>query len=78
VIGVTARAVAESVLPALLAAVAMAATVVFTDALLPAMLAAVRLGILVAVGVPAYAGWLFAFARPLLRELIAVARRQAD
>jgi O-antigen/teichoic acid export membrane protein len=78
VIGVSARAVAESVLPALLAALAMGATVVLVDSVLPALPAVGRLAVLVAVGVPAYAGWLFAFARPLLRELIAVARRQAD
>lgn len=78
VIGVTARAVAESVFPALLAAVAMGATVVLADGLLPSMSAAARLALLVAVGVTAYAGWLSVFARPLLRELVAVVRRQAD
>ena len=62
----------------LLAAVAMGATVVLADGLLPSMSAAARLALLVAVGVTAYAGWLSVFARPLLRELVAVVRRQAD
>lgn len=78
VIGVTARAVAGSVLPALLAAVAMGATVVLADSGLPPMPAGARLAILVAVGALAYGLWLLAFARPLLRELFATARGQAD
>ena len=74
VIGVGARAVAGSVLPALLAATAMGATVALADSGLPALPSGARLALLVAIGVFAYAGWLFAFARPLLRELVAVAR----
>ena len=78
VIGVSARAVAGSVLPALLAAIAMGATVVLADSVLPAMPAGARLAALVGIGAPAYALWLLAFARPLLRELVATARGQAD
>ena len=75
-IGARGRDVLAAVRPALGAALAMAAVVVASDALLLPPLAPVpRLAVLVAIGVAAYAGALVALARPLVRELAALARR---
>ena len=78
VIGVSARQVTGSVVPALLAAAGMALIVTLVDHLLPVLGPAPRFAILVAVGAIAYPLALGVVARPLLRELIATARRQAD
>ncbi|MFZ5793850.1 MAG: lipopolysaccharide biosynthesis protein [Sphingomonas sp.] len=76
VIGTSPRAIADAIAPALLAALAMALVVTLVDEALPAMQAFPRLAILVAVGAGAYGGWLALFARGVVREMIAVVRKQ--
>ncbi|MEH3045723.1 lipopolysaccharide biosynthesis protein [Sphingomonas adhaesiva] len=74
-IGARGRDVLRAVRPALIAALMMAAVVVATDRLLPPLAPVPRLALLVALGVVAYGVALSAIARPLLRELVALARR---
>jgi O-antigen/teichoic acid export membrane protein len=75
VIGVSPSALAGAVLPALGAAIAMWALVTLVDAGLPPIGPATRLAILVAVGAAAYGLWLFVWARPTWRALVATIRR---
>ncbi len=76
VIGTSLRAIADAIAPALLAALAMALAVTLVDGVLPVLHPALRLLILVTVGAIVYGGWLGVFARPVLRELLAVVRKQ--
>jgi O-antigen/teichoic acid export membrane protein len=76
VIGASLRAIADAIAPALLAALAMALVVTLVDDVLPILHPALRLLILVSVGAAVYGGWLAVFARPVLRELLAVVRKQ--
>jgi O-antigen/teichoic acid export membrane protein len=76
VIGATPAGLAKAVAPGLLAASAMAASVALLDSLLPAMAPQPRLLILVLFGASAYCGLLFAFARPLVEEVLALALRR--
>jgi O-antigen/teichoic acid export membrane protein len=74
VIGVTPHALADAVAPGLFAALAMAAVVAVVDALLPPLAPPARLLALVVVGMLAYGGLLAAFARPIVREVLALVR----
>ncbi len=77
VIGTTATgAVADAIAPAMLAALGMALAVVLVDDILPPLHPLPRLAILVATGGIVYAGWLMIFARTVIRELIAIVRKQ--
>jgi O-antigen/teichoic acid export membrane protein len=76
VIGTNVGALANAIAPALLAALGMALAVVLVDHLLPPLAPFPRLAILVATGGLVYAGWLLIFARSLIRELIAIVRKQ--
>jgi O-antigen/teichoic acid export membrane protein len=76
VIGTNVHAVAEAIAPALLAALGMALAVVLVDDILPPLHPAPRLAILVATGGIVYAGWLMMFARGVVRDLIAIVRKQ--
>nr|WP_295666285.1 lipopolysaccharide biosynthesis protein [Sphingomonas sp.] len=77
VIGTTLRALGDAIAPPLMAALIMATTVRLVDELvLPPLHPFARLAVLVAIGALAYGGWLLLFARPLVRELIAVVRKQ--
>lgn len=76
-IGVSTRALIDAIAPVAIAAIAMALVVAELDRLLPPMAPPERLALLVPVGVAAYAGWLWIFSRSLVRELIALVRRQS-
>jgi O-antigen/teichoic acid export membrane protein len=76
VIGTSVSALAEAIAPALLAAVGMALVVRLVDTALPPMAPLPRLAILVGTGAIVYGGWLMLFARNVVRELIAVVRKQ--
>jgi O-antigen/teichoic acid export membrane protein len=76
VIGTSVGALANAIAPALLAALGMALAVVLVDKLLPPLAPVPRLAILVATGGLVYTGWLLVFARSLIRELIAIVRKQ--
>ena len=77
VIGTTLRALGDAIAPPLLAALVMATLVRVADTfVLHPWPPLPRLIGLVAVGAFAYGGWLMVFARPLVRELIAVVRKQ--
>lgn len=75
VIGARLRDVAAGIVQPVLGSMAMAAAVVVADTGMTWPSPFVRLVALVAVGALAYAAWLAAFARPLVRELVAAARR---
>jgi hypothetical protein len=55
----------------------MAAAVAALDAVLPVMPIAARLAILAMTGAALYAGLLFAFARPLVEEVLGLALGRA-
>lgn len=74
VIGVRFRDLAVAIAPAVLASAAMALGVLLLDRLLPALPTMVRLAALTLAGAALYAGLLYAFARPMLREVIALIR----
>lgn len=74
VIGVRARAVADATAPAALAALIMAFAVALVDSVLPILPQPARLSVLVATGGVVYAGWLLAFARGTLAEVLATVR----
>jgi O-antigen/teichoic acid export membrane protein len=76
VMGVTLAQLGRTILPGLLAALAMAVLVKGVDMLLPPMLVQARLALLVATGIAAYAGLLLLFARPLMEEVLVLVRRQ--
>lgn len=73
IIGAKSAHLARAIAPGLLASAAMAATVMGIDSLLPVMPVQARLGILAAAGAAAYAALLFAFARPLVEEVLSLA-----
>ncbi len=75
VIGARWRDVAAGLLQPVLGSLTMAAAVAATDAILPWPSPLARLAVLGSVGALAYAGWLAAFARPLVRELTGALRR---
>jgi O-antigen/teichoic acid export membrane protein len=76
VIGASAAGLGRAVAPALLAASAMAAAVLGLDLLLPPMGAGARLSMLVPFGAAAYCGLLFAFARPLVEDVLTLVLRR--
>ena len=76
VIGTNIGALANAIAPALLAALGMALAVVLVDDILPPLRPVPRLAILMATGGLVYTGWLLIFARSLVRELIAIVRKQ--
>jgi O-antigen/teichoic acid export membrane protein len=73
VIGARPTGLLRAIAPGLLASTAMAAAVVMLGSLLPPMPEPARLAALAAAGVSLYAGLLFAFARPLVEEVIGLA-----
>jgi hypothetical protein len=73
VIGAKPAGLARAIAPGLLASAAMAAAVAALDWMLPIMPIAARLAILAATGAALYAGLLFAFARPLVDEVLGLA-----
>lgn len=75
VIGARAGAVMQAIAPTAAAAVAMAGAVRLADRALPLAAPLPRLAILVPVGALAYAAAMLLVARPLLRDLYALARR---
>jgi O-antigen/teichoic acid export membrane protein len=77
-IGVSRAALADSVAPGLLASAAMAGLVAGLDALLPPLAAPARLLLLVGFGAAAYVALLFALARPLVEEAIAILRSRRE
>ncbi|MDQ2878175.1 MAG: lipopolysaccharide biosynthesis protein [Pseudomonadota bacterium] len=76
VIGARLRDVAEAVAPALIAAIAMAIGVTLIDRALPPLGPSARLIVLMAAGAAIYGGWLLAFARDTVRDLIAIVLRR--
>lgn len=76
VVGARPAEVARAVAPPIVAAVAMGAAVSLVDMMLPPLSDPSRLVILVAVGGAIYLGWLLAFARDTLADLVAFARRR--
>ncbi|KQS02854.1 capsule biosynthesis protein CapK [Sphingomonas sp. Leaf357] len=77
VIGTNLRALGDAIAPPLMAALVMATIVRLVDnLLLPPLHPFARLAILIAIGAASYGGWLLLFARPLIRELIAVVRKR--
>jgi len=76
VIGASLGGLARAVAPGLLASSAMAAAVLGLDALLPPMAAQPRLAALVLFGAGTYCGLLFAFARPLVDDVLKLVLRR--
>ena len=77
IIGVRVREIADSVAMPLMASLVMALGVKFVDtAVLPPLTAPIRLIILVTTGGAIYGMFLIAFARPVLRDLLAMMRKQ--
>jgi O-antigen/teichoic acid export membrane protein len=76
VIGVRAPGLARAIMPGLAAAAAMAASVLLLDRMLPPMAVQPRLAILVCSGGAAYGALLFLFARNVIEEAIALARKR--
>lgn len=74
VIGVSARALLNAVLPSVGAAAAMAAVVVMADRALPPLVPPLHLAVLVGIGVATYAIALLTFARPLVADLMSIRR----
>jgi O-antigen/teichoic acid export membrane protein len=73
IIGARLGGLARAIAPGLLASAAMAAVVATIDSVLPVLTAPARLAILAPAGVAVYAGLLFAFARPLVNDVLALA-----
>ena len=76
VIGVRFRAVADAIAPSAIAASAMAVIVVLVDQVLPQLAPWPRLMLLTVTGGATYAGWLFAFSRPLVDEILGLVVRR--
>lgn len=76
VIGASLADIADAVVPPLLAASAMGAVVAVSARLLPALPPPATLALLVMIGGVAYAGWLAAFARPLVADVLDAVRRR--
>lgn len=76
-IGVSWRALAEALAPAVLATAAMAVAVLAVRAALAELPSPVELGLLAAVGAAIYLGGLLVFARPMVSEIVVfLTRRQ--
>jgi O-antigen/teichoic acid export membrane protein len=75
VIGARARDLAAAVAPSLSAALGMAGVVAVVGSILPPLAPVPRLTILVTLGAASYAAGLLVVARPLVGELLALARR---
>ena len=75
-IGVGAGALVRAVMPALAASTAMLLVALAAEALLPPMLVQLRLAILVSAGAAAYCGFLLAFARPVVDEMLGMVKRR--
>jgi len=75
VIGISRRGLFAAVAPGLFAGAAMAAVVAALDALLPDIGTGKRLALLVGAGAAAYAGFLIAFARPIVDEVVGLLRK---
>jgi O-antigen/teichoic acid export membrane protein len=73
-IGITRRALFLAVAPGLAASLAMAGLVEAIDSALPAIGPGPRLALLVATGMAAYGVMLFAFARPIVDEVLGLIR----
>ncbi len=76
VIGVSARALGASILPPLVAAIAMGLTVLAIDSALTGWPAPMRLCLLVATGAAVYVGWLALFSRAVIDEIVTIVRRR--
>ena len=76
VIGVSARALLGSIMPPMMAALAMGLVVGMIAAALPPLPVALELIILVATGSIVYVGWLGVFAKGLIGEIVTIVRRQ--
>lgn len=76
VIGARLADIADAVVPSLLAASAMGAVVAVSARMLPPMAPPATLALLVLIGGVAYAGWLTAFARPLVADVLDAVRRR--
>jgi O-antigen/teichoic acid export membrane protein len=76
VIGISKREFVRAIAPPVFAALAMAAAVMLADRLMPALPPLPRLAALVTVGGAVYAGWLLAFSRGAVIELISLIRRR--
>ncbi len=77
VIGVRARDVANAIASSVLAAIAMALIVELTDRFfLLHLTPAPRIALLASLGIAVYGLWLLVFARDILRELVALARKR--
>ena len=74
-IGVRARALAQAVLPPVLAGIAMALVVTVIDRLTTGLPALPRLALLTACGGAVYLGWMTTFARPRMLEMLEMLRR---
>ena len=74
-IGVRARALAQAVLPPVLAGIAMALVVTAIDRLTTGLPSLPRLALLTACGGAVYLGWMTTFARPRMLEMLAMLRR---
>lgn len=72
VIGTSVRQLADAIAPPLLAALAMAIAVTLVDRALPPLAPQPRLLLLMATGALVYSGWMLAFSRDVIRELIAI------
>ena len=77
-IGVRARDLGRAILPPVLAGVAMALAVTVTDSLAAGLPDLPRLVLLVATGGAVYLGWLTAFARPRLAEMLEMLRHRGQ
>ena len=77
-IGVRGRDLGRAILPPVLAGVAMALAVTMADRLAEGLPALPRLLLLVTTGGAVYLGWLAAFARPRLAEMIEMLRRRGQ
>ena len=76
VIGVSAQGLGASILPPLMAAIAMGVSVFALDSGLAGWSAAIRLSLLVAVGAAIYVGWLALFSRAVIDEIVTIVRRR--
>jgi O-antigen/teichoic acid export membrane protein len=74
VVGISRRALFLAIAPGLAAAAAMAGLVEALDILLPPIGSGSRLALLVPFGMAAYAAMLFAFARPIVDEVVGLIR----
>ena len=74
VVGISRRAFFLAVAPGLAASATMAGLVEAADSLLPETGTGARLAALIALGIAAYAGLLFAFARPIVDEVLGLFR----